>query len=402
MDDGNPLIGIAAVGNGQAATLMSVAPTVLSSLNITSALTEPPMTRAMVRRVVVLELDGLGWGLFQQRAPLLRNVSSLGNLSSALTAFPPRTPTGTAMALTGHDMLHNGILSSNDRTLSQPTFLEIAEGTGLSTVWIEGDRSILSSETELNVDTNGDGSVDNEIFGSLIDRLDDGTDVVLAHFHSIDDEFHRTGSGSEGLALAMSRIDSYIGQVVEMLEASSTPSMLMLFSDHGLHDVSGGMGEHGSFRHEDMYAITAYRTFGTHAVEVLPSISIIWGGSVMEVMDLEELEAMPYLEESYAIRSSHGEVTSLFRGVMVHDLIELKAGSLQFTSLTFSAGDGFSLSLPWEWAEEGAGTIIAYRQDGAPLAGGEGPFRLVVPQELAGEYNGQYCLKDVTKVEVVA
>jgi hypothetical protein len=204
-DDGTALIGIALEEGGRTGTLMSVAPTVMSSLNITHSLIEPPLTRVRAERVVVLELDGLGWSTLQERAGALPNISRVGNISSALTAFPPRTPTGTAMALTGHDMLHNGILTANDRSLVKETFLELSEASGRTTVWIEGDRSILSSRAELNVDQGGDGSVDDEVLISLLAHLEGGKEVTLAHFHSVDDEFHAGGSGSARLSAALSR-----------------------------------------------------------------------------------------------------------------------------------------------------------------------------------------------------
>jgi hypothetical protein len=379
---------------------MSVAPTVLSSMNISHSLKEPPLIRTSVQRVVVLELDGLGWDILGHMPGPLREVVSQGNASPALTAFPPRTPPGTAMALTGHDMLHNGILSQHDRELIGPTFLEMGEAAGCSTVWLEGDRSILSSRAELNADMNGDGSSDDEILSVLLKHLDNGTDIVLAHFHSVDDEVHEGGTASEGAALAISRVASSVGVVIERLRSSSTPTLLLIFSDHGLHDVAGGKGEHGSFRHEDMYAMTAFATFGAVSEGPEPSLSLMNEGVVIEVLEIDELVSLPFLEGSYEVRSSNGVSTSLFRGVLVSDLINLTTGGRSYTSVTFTAMDGLSMSLPREWVAEGSITMVAYLRDGSQVPEGEGPLRLIVPQELAGEYNGQYCLKNVVSMEV--
>jgi len=224
--------------------------------------------------------------------------------------------------------------------------------------------------------------------------------VALAHFHSIDDEFHAGGLGAVRLSDAMSRVDSYVGQVVEHLEASPTPTLLILFSDHGLHDTEGGLGEHGSFRHEDMYAFTAFKAFGATMEGSRPTISLVQDGAVIDSFDIEGMEALPFKEGNLNVRSSRGETTSLFRGVLVRDLIELTSGKTSVTSLTFTSRDGLSISLPVEWTDDGEMTMLAYMKDGAPFPEGEGPFRLVVPQDLAGEYNGQYCLKDVASMEV--
>ncbi len=400
LDDGTALIGIASMAGGQAGTLMSVAPTVLTSMNISHSIKEPPLARTSVQRVIVLEVDGLGWDILGKMPGPQREMVSQGNASPALTAFPPRTPTGTAMAITGHDMLHNGILSPQDRELIRPTFLEMGEAAGYSTVWLEGDRSILSSMTELNADMNGDGSSDDEILSALLGHIDNGTDMVLAHFHSVDDEVHDGGTASEGAALAMSRVASSIGVVIERLRGSSTPTLLIIFSDHGLHDVAGGKGEHGSFRHEDMYAMTAFATFGAASEGPEPSLSLMNEGVVVEVLEMDELVSLPFIEGTFEVRSSNGVSTSLFRGISVSDLIDMTIDEDGYTSVTFTAMDGLSMSLPREWVGEGSITMVAYLRDGSQVPEGEGPLRLIVPQELAGEYNGQYCLKGVVSMEV--
>ena len=189
------LHGLSWGGGMEITTTMSVARTALTSMNLSAP--GIPLVWADVERVVVLELDGLGWSLYSNTNGMLNNLSGMDVVMPALTAYPPITNVGTAMAVTGLPPAENGIRARSDHTLLKPTFLEVGIKEGHSTAWIEGDSGFLDADMENNVDSDGDGTIDGEIHEAVMGHLMAGTEIVLGHYHSIDDAGHQSGPESE-------------------------------------------------------------------------------------------------------------------------------------------------------------------------------------------------------------
>jgi len=388
--DGSAVIGLALSGGGGISTLMDLYPGLSSALNLST-----PRSSAIgstsVERVIVLELDGLGNHIhgYASRDGFTGNISSLGNISAALTAYPPITNVGTAMALTGHPPSANGIMARADHSLRKPTFLETAQRQGLNTLWIEGDVRFLDADM-LNVQ-GGDGM----IFSELERGLMSGDDLVMAHFHGIDDAMHDQGPISPGTMEAIRTVDSWIGHVATTIEEQGVPTLLVLFSDHGGHRTDEG-GAHGSFVSEDMYSIVAWKAYGGEALPPPPALTVRSKIGTVAELDMGSLRALPSQTGEYVLRSSSYTETSTFTGVSVAYLIDLVGEGPG--GVVVEASDGYATFIRAEWASD-TRVIIAYDMDGSPMTGTD-ELRLIVPQDLAGEYNAQYCVKHVISVEV--
>ena len=390
------LLGISWGGGMEITTTMSVARTALYSMNLSAP--GIPLVWAGVERVVVLELDGLGWSLYSDNIGALDNISGMDVVMPALTAYPPITNVGTAMAVTGLPPAENGIRARSDHTLLKPTFLEVGGKGGHSTAWIEGDSGFLDADMENNVDSDGDGTIDGEIHEAVMGHLMAGTEIVLGHYHSIDDSGHRDGPESEKHINAMLNINGYIGEVISFLENGSTPSILIVFSDHGMHEGDDGLGVHGEFRHEDMFSIVGHELLGGAEPLPEPGLTIVDDISSPVEITFEEFVELPSVESYLVIKGSKGDEGGTYRGVELSTVMGLYASG-DPVSIRLTAIDGYTVTLPGGYADEGSGVILAYEKDGEGL-GDDGPIRLIVPISLAGEYNGQECLKGVIQLEV--
>ncbi len=390
------VLGLSWGGGMNITTTMSVARTALYSMNLSAP--GIPIVWADVERAVVLELDGFGWSIYSDPKGGMSDLSRMDVLMPALTAYPPITNVGTAMAVTGLPSAENGIRARSDHTLLKPTFLEVGGKEGYSTAWIEGDSGFLDADMENNVDSDGDGTIDDEIHEAVMEHLMAGTEIVLGHYHSIDDAGHRSGPGSVDHTDAVEEIDRYMGEVVSFLENGIKPSILIVFSDHGMHEGDDGLGVHGEFRHEDMFSVFGYALLG--GAEPLPEPGLTITDDISSPVEItfEEFMELPSVESYLLVTGSGGDEGGNYRGVELSTVMGLYSSGDPLT-IRLSAIDGYAVTLPVHYADEGSGVILAYEKDGEGL-GDDGPIRLIVPQSLAGEYNGQECLKGVIRLEV--
>lgn len=400
LEGGETILGFAWGGGTDIQTLMSVSTTAALALNLSHGSTAPALVRTDADRVVVLELDGLGREILKKNDVMAPNIISLGNITPALSAYPPITNVGTSMAVTGYPSSENGILQRADHSLRKPTFLELASRHGLEEVWLEGDTQFLDADMETHVDINGNGSADDEIHFSLLRELNGSADVIMAHYHLLDDTGHRFGINSGEYEGALSILDSRVGEVMQELRSSDRSTLLVLFSDHGMHDDADGLGVHGSMDHRDMFAMTAYGLFG--GAEESPEPGIVIGGSTENEVEytLDEFRSLPSLVGNYTLKSSGGPQTNRYTGVPLHELLQ-EARPVGGTSIKACSVDGMSIQYPIDYSYEGSGVIVAYAMNGKDLTD-DGPLRVIVPQSLAGEYNSQVCLKRVVRIEVVS
>lgn len=208
-------------------------------------------------KVLVVCLDGFGWDQYVARrrsgdTPHLAGLS----VAKAATVFPTITPVTFAAMVSGEDPATTGVHDRSSHTLSCPTVFGWAEDHGKRTSLIEGDLGALdlTANTVLNTDADGDGFTDDEVFMAAKSRLVEGQpDLMLVHFHGIDDAAHADGPFSAATAGRVRSQDAMVGRLMKLWKGR-----VVVVADHGLHAVDdtsgdGSRGEHGAFRAEDLF-----------------------------------------------------------------------------------------------------------------------------------------------------
>lgn len=206
-------------------------------------------------RALVIVIDGMGyeyytWATEQGLAPNLAR----GQVREALTVFTPVTNAGMAAILTGVTPDKSGIHHRGHRQPQVTDILGSLKDLGMSGVVIEGDINILDLQGEviLNLDTNGDGTSDDEIQATALTQAGLDWDYMLVHYHSLDDAGHSFGPWSEEANGRMAILDQYVGALL-----SVWPGPVLVVADHGMHETNEG-GRHGQFRYEDMFVPIIY------------------------------------------------------------------------------------------------------------------------------------------------
>lgn len=203
--------------------------------------------------VLLIFLDGFGYHQYEYAiengyAPFLK---SLNKMDKALSVYKPVTNAGFAAMITGQTPEVNGVYSRDQKDLKVPSIFEFTEENGLKSVLLEGDIKILNTEIEplLNLDTNENGTSDDEIFDAAVEKLNEGYNFMLVHFHSIDDSGHTYGDINENTMNTIKTIDNYVKYLVENWKGK-----VIITSDHGMHlvDEDDKYGSHGEFRCEDL------------------------------------------------------------------------------------------------------------------------------------------------------
>ena len=76
-------------------------------------------------------------------------------------------------------------------------------------------------------------------------------DFLWIHFHGVDDVGHTYGTGVQEELDKMREVDGYVRDICQALPPDT---LVIIGSDHGMHNESGGerAGNHGTLRLEDM------------------------------------------------------------------------------------------------------------------------------------------------------
>lgn len=208
-------------------------------------------------KVMVLFLDGFGYHQYEYAinngyAPYL---NKLPKGEKVTTVFKPVTNAGFTAMITGKTPEENGIYSRKQRQPKVPTIFDAANKLNKKSLLVEGDIQIISTEVEpiLNLDSNGNETMDDEIFKSAEENLEGDYDFAFIHFHGIDDSGHSNGDLSQETMEAIKRTDNYVKSLCE-----KWTGRVIITADHGMHSKEVG-GYHGVFRCEDM--IVPYITF---------------------------------------------------------------------------------------------------------------------------------------------
>lgn len=206
--------------------------------------------------VMILYLDGLGYEKFLQAREkgLVPHVEIFQDVQKGVTVFPPISPVAYAAMVTGKNPRETGVKQRGNGIVECPSIFDFAHKMGKKTLIVEGNQQMisLSGKIELNTDENNDGSVDDEICLSAREKLSqDKYDLVLVHFHSIDDVSHQYGPEAPETREQIKVVDDYVGQLLDHWSGK-----VIIVSDHGQHGVdSAGQrtGSHGEFRASDLF-----------------------------------------------------------------------------------------------------------------------------------------------------
>ena len=176
-------------------------------------------------------------------------MASLKTGAKALTVYPPITDVTFASMITGNTPKYTGIHSREKKPLLVPSVFDTASQKGKSSKVIEGNIKIITDEvkTILNIDDNKNGTVDDEIYKSSMNEVQDPPHILLIHFHSYDDFGHKYGPSSPKTIAQLRIIDSYIENIIKSYSGD-----VIITSDHGMHHA-GDKGEHGTFSSSDMF-----------------------------------------------------------------------------------------------------------------------------------------------------
>ncbi len=200
--------------------------------------------------VLVVILDGFGYHQYVKAieegyAPFLESIAPA---KMAFSVYTPVTNAGLAAILTGVPPSENGVHTRKEMDVLVPSIFEHANKLGKSSVMVEGNIKILNLEIDpiLNIDKNSNDSTDDEIRDKALEKIVESPNLLVVHFHGIDDSGHDYGDLSTQTLERIKTTDGYIKDLV-----SRWNGKVIITADHGMHSTPEG-GSHGEFRYEDM------------------------------------------------------------------------------------------------------------------------------------------------------
>jgi hypothetical protein len=239
------------------ARIMDVAPTAAAALGLRAPAeaTGRALPVPEADHVLILLLDGFGYVRYQAAveagdAPFL---SSLEPPLRGITVYPPVTVVAMGSLLTGAPPAVHGIDQRGvGRSTEVETLFDVAAEAGLRVVAVEGEAvafSLRNAELQLSGDRDGDGSTDDNVLANSMTVLETGMpDLLLVHFHGIDDAGHTVGPGVKEERAALTYVD---GAVRQLVEATPLGTLVLILADHGQHLTADG-GDHGHLIEGDM------------------------------------------------------------------------------------------------------------------------------------------------------
>ncbi|HAJ95782.1 MAG TPA: hypothetical protein DCP02_06070 [Actinobacteria bacterium] len=202
-------------------------------------------------KVMVIILDGFGnhqyeYAYANNYIDFMRDASSITTASSVIK---PVTNSGLAAMFTGKPPAENGVHNHDNRQPLVPTIFASIIHDNKKALYVEGDIQILKTEIDpvLNIDRNNDGYTDDDIFECSMENIDSGFDLMVVHFHSIDDMGHDFGDTAAETMDRVKILDSYVEELVLAWDG-----YVIVTADHGMHPTPDG-GSHGEFCYEDMF-----------------------------------------------------------------------------------------------------------------------------------------------------
>jgi len=188
-------------------------------------------------------LDSYGW-LYREHLEATGHEGFLSklDLKPMRVPYPPKTNNSYWVTGTGR--------SWQERNDDDEYFADVLE-SGNTGLIIETDKLFYTSPVKqlLHIDENNNGSIDDEVLTTTLRHMDSDLDLLLTHFHSLDDVGHSSGAYSEERLITFKVLEKYVEQLVY-----SWPWDVYIFSDHGMHTV-GNSGKHNTASPEDIIGL---------------------------------------------------------------------------------------------------------------------------------------------------
>jgi arylsulfatase A-like enzyme len=218
--------------------------------------TPEPAPPPNVERVIVISLDGTRPDAVQQaNTPTLHRLAEEGAVDwEAMTVNPSVTlPAHTSM-LTGLSVEEHGVtfndMSTGCAVIEPLTFVSIAADAGYKAAMVVGKEKFCIYDQRETVDYTFATEGDRSVVDRVIELLDDGTQVIFAHFPNPDFFGHGEGWMSEIYINELNSTDFQVGRIVDELERLDIldQTLIIITADHGGHDTT-----HGTTMPEDMH-----------------------------------------------------------------------------------------------------------------------------------------------------
>ncbi len=243
------------------ARITDLAPTAAAALGLPALAqaTGSSLEALSAQHVLILLLDGLGYQHYVEarQEGTTPNLDALGEPLLGLTTFPPVTSVSMASLLTGAPPQVHGAFRRGIRQTEVETLFDAAGSAGLYVVAVEGESlafNLRGAEIRLSGDRDENGSTDDNVLANALATLDAGMpDLLVVHFHGIDNTEHSYGPGAPQELAAVREVDSAVGQLLEALPENT---LILILADHGQHLVEeeeGRVGNHGSLIESDMF-----------------------------------------------------------------------------------------------------------------------------------------------------
>jgi len=211
----------------------------LPDLIITETYADAMRSLKQGERVMILNLDGLGWEMLTRAdAPYLQSLQP----ERALACYPPISQVSLASMLTGEPPHKHGVHDRKTREMAREDIFAKAQAMGKSCAYIEGSQALLKTSVAPVLSLS-----DEEAFASARKALESNPDLLFVHFHEIDETAHAHGPYAERTMQKIREIDGYAKSLCEGFEGR-----IIITADHGLHETKEGGGDHGQFVLEDM------------------------------------------------------------------------------------------------------------------------------------------------------
>ena len=211
----------------------------LPELMITQTYTDAMEALKRDERVMIIELDGLGWEMLERAdAPFLKSLGP----ERALVCWPPISPTGLASMLTGVTADGHGVRDRESREMACEDIFAKAQAMGKACAYIEGSHALLGTSLRPVLSLG-----DEAVYENARKALAGEPDLLFVHFHEIDETAHGYGPYAQETLLKIGEIDGHVRALCE-----GFGGRVIITADHGLHETQEGGGDHGEYRAEDM------------------------------------------------------------------------------------------------------------------------------------------------------
>jgi arylsulfatase A-like enzyme len=239
------------------------------------AQTEPEPNLPSLTHVVVISLDGARPdAILQMDTPYLQGLAARGAAAwDAQTIFPPATIPAHASLLTGLEVSEHQVdwNAFSFETMPTPTFLLLAHEAGYKTAMVVGKEKFSQFRQADGIDYTFALLGDRSVVDRVLELLDEGYEVIFAHFPNPDYFGHSAGWMSEVYLREIMNTDFQVGRILTALDDLdlTDETLVIVTADHGGHEFA-----HGQDIPEDMTIPFVIAGVGVESGVILEHISI--------------------------------------------------------------------------------------------------------------------------------